>query len=134
MAEVSKVVYAHKDGRKTYQTLPTPIYWDGGLTFEQGERLATKAEYELGDRCVGSIYEALDPYERVRLAEGLFRLDFNLDLLPLRYFSFRTDGALTDDVVQAYTLEEARGQADVRSGGNYHYFSEISAEEAADIR
>lgn len=48
--------------------------------FEQTDRLATKNEYENGDRAVGSIFEALNPGDCIRLKEGKFRLDGNLDI------------------------------------------------------
>ena len=48
------------------------------LSFD-GDRLATKEEYMLGDRCVGSIFEALEPGEAIELQEGVFRLDEDLD-------------------------------------------------------
>lgn len=66
---------------------PTYVYSDNGcLTFgssgDYGDLpLATKEEYELGDRCVGSIFEALEPGEHIKLADGYFVLDDELDLV-----------------------------------------------------
>lgn len=51
-----------------------------GLSFN-GQELASVNEYQLGDRCVGSIFEALEPGERVELEEGVFELDEDLDLV-----------------------------------------------------
>ncbi len=53
------------------------------LGFE-GHRLATKRDYELADRCVGSIFdEALQPGDIVGLAGAEYELDDDLDLQPL---------------------------------------------------
>lgn len=61
----------------------TKIYSDNGfLNFSTG-RLATQEEYELGDRCTGSIFEALQPGESVVLQEGIFELDKDLDLTTI---------------------------------------------------
>ena len=57
--------------------MPTEIFIDlesSGLSWE-GDRLATKHEFDLADRCVGSIFEALEIGEEVKLAEGIFKLD-----------------------------------------------------------
>lgn len=63
--------------------MATQIYnFEGTLNFDSNGDLATKAEYELVDRCVGSIFEALEPGEKVELAEGIFELDEDLDLIP----------------------------------------------------
>ena len=43
-------------------------------------RLISKEEYEGLDRCVGSIFEVLEPGEQVCLKEGIFYLDEDLDL------------------------------------------------------
>ena len=60
---------------------PTQIFSvDGTLTFD-GDRLATKEEYELADRCVGSIFDALKEGENVELSNGYFILDDDLDLV-----------------------------------------------------
>lgn len=59
----------------------TSIHYDNGLLCWDVEKpLATKDRYELGDRCVGSIFEALEPEERVELKEGIFYLDEDLEL------------------------------------------------------
>lgn len=59
----------------------TKIYIrDGVLSFE-GDRLATLEEYELADRCIGSIFEALKPGEKIELADGLFQIDEDLDVI-----------------------------------------------------
>lgn len=67
---------------------PTYIHSRNGLlTFDSTDDdgnplpLATKNEYELGDRAVGSIFEALEPEEHVKLADGYFVLDDELDLI-----------------------------------------------------
>lgn len=52
---------------------------DGVLTF-YGDQLATRDEYALADRCVGSVFDALEPGEVIELAEGLFQLDEDLDV------------------------------------------------------
>lgn len=49
------------------------------LTFN-GDRLATVQEYLLTDRCIDSIFVLLCPSQWVRLAEGIFQLNQNLDL------------------------------------------------------
>lgn len=60
----------------------TSIHCDDGLLcWDANKPLATKEQYELGDRCVGSIFEALKPEERIELKEGIFYLDEDLDLL-----------------------------------------------------
>lgn len=60
----------------------TSIHYDDGLLCWDTEKpLATKQQYELGDRCVGSIFEALEPKEIIELVEGLFVLDDELDLV-----------------------------------------------------
>lgn len=67
---------------------PTYIYNNQGLlTFNSTDDddnplpLATKDEYELGDRAVGSIFEALEPDEHIKLSDGYFVLDDELDLV-----------------------------------------------------
>ena len=52
------------------------------LNFAYG-RLATRDEYETEDRCVGSIFEVLEPGELIELAEGVFMLDADLDLIVI---------------------------------------------------
>ena len=70
---------ACKDGN------PTQIFNDHGtLTFNaEGKQLplATKEEYELADRCIGSVFEALSPEEHIQLKDGYFILDDELDLI-----------------------------------------------------
>ena len=44
-------------------------------------RLITVEEYEAEDKCVGSIFEALEPGELVKLQEGIFKLDEDLELI-----------------------------------------------------
>lgn len=53
---------------------------DGFLNFDGGE-LASKEQYRLADRSVGSIFEALQPREEVELVEGNFVLDEDLELI-----------------------------------------------------
>ena len=61
----------------------TSIHYDDGLLCWDAEKpLATREQYELGDRAVGSIFESLEPKEVVELKEGLFVLDDELDLTP----------------------------------------------------
>lgn len=56
-----------------------------GLCFDQDDlaSLASREDYELSDRCVGSVFEALSPGEVIWLKEGLFCLDDELDLVEL---------------------------------------------------
>lgn len=56
---------------------------EGTLTFDDEGRfpLATKEEYNLADRCFGSVFEALSPEEHVQLKDGYFFLDDDLDLV-----------------------------------------------------
>jgi hypothetical protein len=68
-------------------TTATTIYIDSNvLVFNPfGEEvLASRKNYETADRCVGSVFESLTPGERVRLADGEYILDQDLDLVPLR--------------------------------------------------
>lgn len=60
---------------------PTQIFFDDGLLTWEGERLATKEEYQAADRCVGSIFESLSPGENIQLLDGYFVLDDDLDLI-----------------------------------------------------
>ncbi len=64
-----------KDGNPTY------LYLKNGTLSFNGKVLASKHEYELADRCVGSIFESLSPGENIKLAEGYFVLDNDLDLV-----------------------------------------------------
>jgi hypothetical protein len=67
---------ACKDGN------PIQLFSNNGLlTFNDGFPLATKEEYESGDRCVGSVFEALSPEEHIQLEDGYFVLDDELDLV-----------------------------------------------------
>lgn len=67
---------------------PTQIFSNNGLLSfvtdsEENEafQLATREEYELADRCVGSIFESLVQGENIQLAEGYYILDADLDLV-----------------------------------------------------
>ena len=61
---------------------------DLGLTDNNDDRLATVDEYMQADRCVGSVFEALQPGQAVILAEGEFQLDKDLDpMIDERYSS-----------------------------------------------
>lgn len=55
------------------------LHWNSGVY--QADRLATCEEYRSSDRCVGSIFEALEPGENIQLADGYFVLDDELDLV-----------------------------------------------------
>ena len=57
----------------------------GVLGWESGH-LASIKEFDLADRCVGSVFESLEPGEGVILDEGLFVLDEDLDLQNLKEF------------------------------------------------
>ena len=56
---------------------------EGHLSFSVGDRLANSEEVGLEDRCVGSIWEALEPNEILLLADGLVILDDELNMSPL---------------------------------------------------
>lgn len=60
--DITEIYYSQGDKENLY-----------GLGWE-GDRLATKEEFDLADRCVGSIFEALEVGEKIRLAEGVFEL------------------------------------------------------------
>ena len=45
----------------------------------EGKQLATINEYMMADRCVGSLFEGLNPGQKIFLAEGVFVLDEDLD-------------------------------------------------------
>lgn len=67
---------------------PTDIYFENNLlTFSaissEGEenQLATREQYESGDRDVGSVFESLNPKENIHLLDGYFVLDDELDLV-----------------------------------------------------
>lgn len=64
---------------------PTQIFWDeeGNQLAWDGDRLATREEYELADRTVGSIFESLHPGENIQLDDGYFILDDDLDLIQV---------------------------------------------------
>jgi hypothetical protein len=55
---------------------------DGLLSWDSEYPLATKEQYELADRCIGSVFEALHPGEIIELEDGIFELDEDLDLKP----------------------------------------------------
>jgi hypothetical protein len=57
----------------------TQIFNSGLLSFT-GEVLASSVEYGLADRCIGSIFEALEAKELVELSDGQFIIDESLDL------------------------------------------------------
>lgn len=61
--------------------MKTLIYaHDLHLEEADNDRLATADEYMLADRCVGSIFEGLEPGQTVVLAEGEYVLDKDLDI------------------------------------------------------
>ena len=68
--------------------MPTKIFdSEGFLTFDNidgSEKLATIEQYQSADRCVGSIFESLKPGEEVELAERIFVLDEDLDLVEIK--------------------------------------------------
>lgn len=53
---------------------------EGFLNFVEGQ-LASVRDFNLADRCTGSIFESLNPGETVDLREGSFLLDEDLDLI-----------------------------------------------------
>jgi hypothetical protein len=59
----------------------TKIFSDVGLLAFNGKYLATRDEYELADRCIGSIFEVLNPEEKIEIREGVFTIDEDLDLI-----------------------------------------------------
>ena len=63
--------------------MATQIFFkDGLLSFDvDGSVLATKEQYLLADRCVGSVFESLNEGEKIQLQEGVFELDEDLDLV-----------------------------------------------------
>jgi hypothetical protein len=73
---------------KDFKAVATQIFFkDGLLSFDvsgfdgSDSVLATKEQYELADRCVGSVFESLNEGEKVSLNEGVFELDEDLDLV-----------------------------------------------------
>ena len=59
--------------------MPTQILnRDGFLNFSEGET-ASLEDFKFADRCIGSIFEALEPGETIELQEGVFLLDEDLD-------------------------------------------------------
>jgi hypothetical protein len=71
-----------------FKAVATQIFFkDGLLSFDvsgfdgSDSVLATKEQYELADRCVGSVFESLNEGEKVSLNEGVFELDEDLDLV-----------------------------------------------------
>lgn len=62
---------------------PTVIYVSDAntLTFDETDVVASKEQYQNADRCVASIFDALEPDEPIRLSDGYFVLDDNLDLI-----------------------------------------------------
>jgi hypothetical protein len=65
------------------ESKPTIIHItpNGFLCFDEDYPLATSEQYKLADRSVGSVFEALRPDESIRLADGYFILDDELDLV-----------------------------------------------------
>lgn len=63
----------------------TTIYNNNGTLSFSGEVLATFQEYDQADRCVGSIFEALEPYEMVEVIHNgvpsIFEIDEDLNLI-----------------------------------------------------
>jgi hypothetical protein len=53
---------------------------DNTLNFNAGN-LASVADYETADRCIASIFEALEEGEEIELKEGLFKIDDALDII-----------------------------------------------------
>lgn len=49
-----------------------------------GDRLASRNEFLLASRDVGSIFEALEPGEEIELEEGVFVLNDDLDPVEVR--------------------------------------------------
>ena len=59
--------------------MATQIYnRDGFLNFSEGN-LASVEDFKSADRCIGSVFEVLEPGEFVELKEGIFSLDEDLD-------------------------------------------------------
>ena len=63
----------------------TKIFFNEGLLSFSGLVLATKEQYELADKCVGSVFESLADGEVITLQEGDFHLDKDLDIEVVRY-------------------------------------------------
>ncbi len=61
--------------------MATQIFFKDGLLSFDGSVLATKEQYQSGDRCVGSVFETFKKGEKVELQEGEFELDEDLDLV-----------------------------------------------------
>lgn len=59
----------------------TQVFFNNGLLSFDGSTLATVLQFNLGDRCVGSIFEALEQGEQVELKDGFYTLDAELDLV-----------------------------------------------------
>lgn len=55
------------------------IFIDDGVLSFTGSQIASVDEYMEADRCVGSVFEALNPGEQIELIEGIFILDKDLD-------------------------------------------------------
>ena len=58
------------------------IFFNNGVIGWDGRKLATRKEYEMADRCVGSIFDDLHPGENVQLSDGYYILDEDLNLIP----------------------------------------------------
>ena len=85
---------------------------DGNRLSFEGDRLATVEEYEMGDRCIGSVFEALQPGEQVELQEGVFTLDDELDLVKMKTVSVEKD-----ELIQDWTGREYEKASDLIDWG-----------------
>jgi hypothetical protein len=108
----------------------TSIYNNNGTLAFEGENLATLQDYLLADRCEGSIFEALQPGEVIKLSDGessgLFELDEELDLIDSNSYWYewidREPGNVTDEPgVMRCKLSNIPGAALQRD-----YFYEVS--------
>ena len=65
----------------------TKIYSNDGTLSFSGKILATVAEYTMGDRSIGSIFEGLEPRELIEITlQGLphiYEIDSDLDVIDL---------------------------------------------------
>ncbi len=58
------------------------IFFNNGVLDCNGKKLATRKEYEIANRGVGSIFDDLHPGETVQLSDGYYLLDEDLKLIP----------------------------------------------------
>ena len=96
------------------------IYVDlesGALRWE-GNHLASLREFELADRCVGSIFEVLKPGEVISLAEGKFILDRDLDLIDCP-FSLLLRESWIEKVGSEEELQNALGDGNFPCANDY---------------